>query len=147
MPYLGRLGARATFQLRRQVPPRRLLVLDPLGRSVLLRDCLDALSCWSSAAFCCCCGPALVLSAGRSRWAVLISSYRSTSDLVMMIHMMSYIVSPVCFQTLLVMQVSSQARGLSQPGQRPLMDTAGPHPEACTPMTWHCTKSCHEIRT
>jgi hypothetical protein len=25
-----------------------LLVLDPLGRSVLLRDCLDALSCWSS---------------------------------------------------------------------------------------------------
>ena len=30
----------------------RLLVLDPLGRSVLLRASLDALSCWSSAAFC-----------------------------------------------------------------------------------------------
>jgi hypothetical protein len=26
-----------------------LLVLDPLGRSVLLRDCLGALSCWGSA--------------------------------------------------------------------------------------------------
>jgi hypothetical protein len=68
-----------------------LLVLDPLGRSVLLGDCLDALSCRSSAAFCCCSGPALVWSlwtAGRSRWAVLISSYHSTSDLVM-IHMMS----------------------------------------------------------
>ncbi len=60
-----------------------LLVLDPLGRSVLLRDCLDALSCWSSAAaFCCCSGQALVSrsTAGCqwSRWAVLISSYRST---------------------------------------------------------------------
>jgi hypothetical protein len=71
-----------------------ILVLDPLGRSesVLLRDCLDALSCWSSAAFCCCSGPALVWTAGRSRRAVLISSYRNTidlSDLVMMIHMMS----------------------------------------------------------
>jgi hypothetical protein len=68
-----------------------LLVLDPLGRSVLLRDCLDALSCWSSAAaFCCCSGQALVSrsTAGWSRWAVLISSYRSTSNLVM-IQMMS----------------------------------------------------------
>ncbi len=68
-----------------------LLVLDPLGRSVLLRDCLDALSCWSSAAaFCCGSGQALVWTAGWSRWAVtvLISSYRSTSDLVM-IQMMS----------------------------------------------------------
>jgi hypothetical protein len=66
-----------------------LLVLDPGGRSVLLRDCLDFLSCWSSAAaFCCCSGQALVWTAGWSRWAVLISSYRSTSDLVM-IQMMS----------------------------------------------------------
>jgi hypothetical protein len=68
-----------------------LLVFDPLGRSesVLLRDCLDALSCWSStAAFCFCSGQALVWIAGWSRWAVLISSYRSTSDLVM-IQMMS----------------------------------------------------------
>jgi hypothetical protein len=32
--------------------------------------------------------PALVWTAGRSRWALLISSYHSTSDLVM-IHMMS----------------------------------------------------------
>jgi hypothetical protein len=40
------------------------LVLDPLGRSVLLGDCLDALSCWSSAdAFCCCNGQALVWTA------------------------------------------------------------------------------------
>jgi hypothetical protein len=65
-----------------------LLVLNPLGRSVLLRDCLDALSCWSSAAFCCCSGQALVWTASRLLWAVLISSYRNTSDLVM-IHMMS----------------------------------------------------------
>ena len=66
-----------------------LLVLDPLGRSVLLRDCLDVLSCWSSAAaFCCCSGQALVWTAGWSLWAVLISSYCSTSDLVM-IQMMS----------------------------------------------------------
>jgi hypothetical protein len=68
-----------------------LLVLDPLGRSVFLRDCLDALSCWSSeAAFCCCSGQTLVTvwTAGWSRWAVLISSYRSTSDLVI-IQMMS----------------------------------------------------------
>ena len=64
--------------------------LDPLGRSVLLRDCLDALSCWrSAAAFCCCSGQALVWTAGWSRWAVLIASYRSTSDLVM-IQMMSF---------------------------------------------------------
>jgi hypothetical protein len=69
----------------------RLLVLDPLGRSVLLRDCPAALFCWSSAAFCCCSGQTLVWTAGRSRWAVLISSYRYTSDLVM-IQMMS------CFQ-------------------------------------------------
>jgi hypothetical protein len=41
-----------------------LLVLDPLGRSVFLGDCLDALSCWSSAAaFCCCSGQALVWTA------------------------------------------------------------------------------------
>jgi hypothetical protein len=63
-----------------------LLLLDPFGRSVLLRDCLDALSCWSSAAaFCCCSGQALVWTAGWSRWAILISSYCSTSlsDLVM----------------------------------------------------------------
>jgi hypothetical protein len=66
-----------------------LLVLDPLRRSVLLRVCLDALSCRSSAAaFCCCSGQALVWTAGWSRCAVLISSYRSTSDLVM-IQMMS----------------------------------------------------------
>jgi hypothetical protein len=65
-----------------------LLVLDPLRRSVLLCDCLDALACWSSAAFCCCSGQALAWTAGRSRWAVLISSYLNTSDLVM-IHMMS----------------------------------------------------------
>ena len=69
-----------------------LQVLDSLGRSVLLRDCLDALSCRSSAAaFCCCSGQgrqALVWTAGWSRWAVLISSYCSTSDLVM-IQMMS----------------------------------------------------------
>ncbi len=72
-------------------PGSSLLVLDPLGRSVLLRDCLDALSCWSSAAaFCCCSGQpeALVWTAGWSRWAVLISRYRITSDLVM-IQMMS----------------------------------------------------------
>jgi hypothetical protein len=57
------------------------LVLDPLRLSVLLRDCLDAFSCWSSAAaFCCCGGQALVWTAGRSRWAVLISSDRSTSE-------------------------------------------------------------------
>ncbi len=65
-----------------------LLVLNQLGRSLLLRDCLDTLSCWSSAAFCCCRGPALVYTAGLSRWAVLILSYRSSSDLVM-IQMMS----------------------------------------------------------
>jgi hypothetical protein len=52
-------------------------------------DPLDALSCWSlAAAFCCCSGQALVWTAGWSRWAVLISSYRSTSDLVI-IQMMS----------------------------------------------------------
>jgi hypothetical protein len=85
IPYLGLLGAPATFQ-----PPdgSSLLVLDPLGRSVLLRDCLGAHSCWSSAAFCCCSGPALDWTAGWSRWAVLISSYCSSSDLVM-IHMLS----------------------------------------------------------
>ncbi len=66
-----------------------LLVLNPLGQSVLLRDCLDAFSCRSlAAAFCCCSGQALVWTAGWSWWAVLISSYRSTSDLVM-IQMMS----------------------------------------------------------
>ncbi len=35
-------------------------------------------------------------------------------------------------------------QGLNQPGQRPLTDTAGPQPEACRLMTWHCTKSCYE---
>jgi hypothetical protein len=44
-----------------------LLVLDPLGWSVLLCDCLDALSYRTSAAFCCCKGPALVMTAGLSR--------------------------------------------------------------------------------
>jgi hypothetical protein len=96
------------------------LVLDPLGQSVLLRDCLDALSCWSSAAaFCCCSGQALVWTTSWSRCAVLISSYRSTSDLVM-IQMMSvkYVFSLLLCQwcpayTLLVTQVSSEARGLN----------------------------------
>ncbi len=64
-----------------------LLVLHLLGLSVLLHDCLDTLSFWSSAAaFCCCSGQALVwprVTAGWSWWAVLISSYSSTSDLVM----------------------------------------------------------------
>ncbi len=45
------------------------LVFDPLGRSVLLRGCLDALSCWSSAAaFCCCSGQVLVWT-GPVAWA------------------------------------------------------------------------------
>ncbi len=78
MPYLGRLAAhrpRCT-QAGSPGPADRssLLVLDPLGWSVLLGDCLDAHSCWSSAAFCCCSGLALVWTAGRSRWAVLIST-------------------------------------------------------------------------
>jgi hypothetical protein len=45
MSYLGRLGAPATFQASSPADGSSLLVLDPLGRSVLLRDCLDALSC------------------------------------------------------------------------------------------------------
>jgi hypothetical protein len=71
-------------------------------------------------------------TAGRSCWAVLISSYRtsSTSDLAM-IHMMSV---KYAFSLSLVFcldsasdAVCSQARGLNQPGQGPLTDTAGPH--------------------
>ncbi len=74
-------------------PRSSLLVLNPLGRYALLRDCLDGLSSWVSAAFCCCSGLALVWSllwtAGRSWWAVLTSSYRNTSDLEM-INMISF---------------------------------------------------------
>ncbi len=82
-------GGRAHWPRSSAADGSSLLVLDQLGRSVLLRDCLDALSCWSSsAAFCCCSGQALVWTAGWSLWAVLIASYRSTSDLVM-IQMMS----------------------------------------------------------
>jgi hypothetical protein len=84
-------GGRAHWPRFSAADGSSLLVLDPLGRSVLLRDCLDALSCWSSAAAFCCCqcsGQALVWTAGWSRWAVLIASYRSTGDLVM-IQMMS----------------------------------------------------------
>jgi hypothetical protein len=138
------------------------LVLDPLGRSVLLRDCLDALSCWSSAAaFCCCSGQALVpvWTAGWSRWAVtavLISSFRSTSDLVM-IQMMSvkYSFSLSLVSCLHAASDASVFAGpgpgaeveaaLNQPGQRPLTDTARPQlPEACRLMTWHHdrTRSC-----
>ncbi len=128
-----------------------LLVLDSLGRSVLLGDCLDALSCWSSATFCCCSAPALVWTAGRSRWAVLISSYHNTSDLVMM-HMMSveyafslswvFCLDPAGDASVLM---GHGALGLNQPGNRPLTDTAGPQlPEACRLMTWRQdrTRSC-----
>ncbi len=71
--------------------PSPALVLDPLGQSVRLRDWFHALSCgptlcemWS------CSGPALVCMDRRtaSRRAVLISSYRNSSDLVM-VHMIS----------------------------------------------------------
>ncbi len=107
-----------------------LLVLDPLGLFVFLGDCLDALSCWSSAAFCCCSGPALVSrcwTAERSRWAVLISSYRNTSDLVM-IHMMSV---EYAFSLSLVfcLYSASDASVFVGPGAEP----AGP---AAT--DWHC---------
>jgi hypothetical protein len=116
-----------------------LLVLDPLGRSVLLGDCLDALSCWSSAAFCCCSGPALMWTAGRSRLAVLISSYRNISDLVM-IHMMSV---KYAFSVSLVfcLDSASDTSVFVGPGAGP----AGPQlPEACRLMTWHHdrTRSC-----
>jgi hypothetical protein len=98
-----------------------LLVLDPLGRSVLLRDCLDALSCWSSAAaFCCYSGQALVQTAGWSRWAVLISSYRSTSDLVMIQTMSvkyAFTLSLVC-----CLHTASDASVFAGPGAEP----AGP---------------------
>ncbi len=91
MSYLSQCGGWAHRPRSSPADGSSLLVLDQLGRSVLLRDYLDALSCWSSAAaFCCCSGQALVpvWTAGWSRWAVLISSCRSTSDLVM-IQMMS----------------------------------------------------------
>ena len=109
-----------------------LLVLDPLGRSVLLRDCLDALSCWSSAAaFCCCSGKALVWTAGWSRWAVLIASYRSTSDLVM-IQMMSV---KYAFTLSLVscLHSASDASVFAGPGAEP----AGP---AATDLTHSCLR-------
>jgi hypothetical protein len=132
-----------------------LLVLDLLGQSVLLRDCPDILSCWSSAAFCCCSGPAMVWTAGQSRWAVLISSYRSTSDLVM-IHMMSV---NYAFRLSLVfcLDSASDASVFAGPGAEP----AGPaatdwqcwataawlRAEACRLMTWHHdhTRSCQAI--
>jgi hypothetical protein len=92
-------------------------------------------------------------TAGWSRWAVLISSYRSTSPSdVVMIQMMSvnyaFTLSLVIWYpayTLLVTQVCSRARGLNQPGQRPPTDTAGPQlPEACRLMIWRQdrTRSC-----
>ncbi len=136
MPYLGLLGALATFQPRRRVQPRPTswssIRLDGLYSCDCLY-CLDALSCWSLAAFCCCSGLALLWTAGLSLWAVLISSYCSTSDLVM-IHMMS--VKYVFSLSLVLTQVCSLARGLNQPGQRPLTDTDGPQlPETCRLMT------------
>ncbi len=105
-----------------------LLFLNPLGRSVLLRHCLDALSCWSSAAaFCCCSGQALVWTAGWSRWAVLISIYCSTSDLVM-IQMMS-VKSPITLSTVSCLHSASNASVFAGQGAEP----AGP---AAT--DWHC---------
>ena len=118
----GRPGAHRPRSSPADSDGSSLLVLDPLGRSVLLRDCLDALSCWSSAAaFCCCCGQALrlVWTAGWSRWAVLISSYRSTShgDLVM-IQMMSV---KYAFTLSLVscLQSASDASVFTGPGAEP----------------------------
>ncbi len=91
---------------------------------------------------------------GWSRWAVLISSYRSTIDLVM-IQIMSvkydFILSLVsCLHSASDTSViagpgAEVAAEPAGPGQQPNTDTAGPQlPEACRLMTWHHgrTRSC-----
>jgi hypothetical protein len=128
----------------------RLLVLDPLGQSVLLCDCLHALSCcltrltprnvefsflpllqWP--------GPGMSDFQPMGT-AVLISSEHNASDLVM-IHMISvkYAFSlssclVVCVHSARVASVFA-GQGLNQPGQRPLTDTVRSH--GCRLMNWH----------
>ncbi len=89
MPYLGRLGAPATYQPRQRVQPPgprpewMVCTLVWLSRHPFLLEFNCLLLCSGRVQW-----PCLAWTAGKARGAVLISSYRNTSDLLM-VHMIS----------------------------------------------------------